>query len=136
MTDEDRRAEFALAVAESRVRLQRAEGPGDEVPLMLTEHELDYRIRKAFADRERAVEKQIGQLLADKMERKISEALPGIATVIQEVRQQLRAEFEGEILRLSGLISELTKNQAIASAERNGVLSVPSFLDRRRHEVA
>ena len=73
----------------------------------------------------------VGRMTVADVDRKIRDALPGIATVIHEVRQQLRAEFEAEILRLSALLAEVTKRQAIDEARKSGVVALPKFIGSR-----
>ena len=115
----------------------------DEVEFTLTERELDYRIRKAFADRERNVENQVRKLLAEHMreaENRIAEALPGIATVIHEVRRQLRREFADEIakvesqfdLRVSAMLAEVEKRQRAIGGDRGEVIDLPPVLRSKR----
>ena len=61
--------------------------------------------------------------------------------VIAEERKRRRAEIAKLDLRLSALLAEVTKRQTVDAADLrehavDGVLSIPSFLDRPRHGAA
>jgi hypothetical protein len=59
-----------------------------------------------------------------------------IAQALASERQRHRCEIGKLDLRLSGLLAEVTKRQAIEAAERGehgDVVEVPQFLERRRH---
>ena len=71
----------------------------DEPEFVLTASEFDYRLRKAFADRERNVEKQVRKMLDDHMravESKIADEVRdgdnATGDALAEMRKQLRAE--------------------------------------------
>jgi hypothetical protein len=116
MDAEERRAFIAEAKA------QRSAAP-DGPELTLTERELVRILRREFAAREGGIEQ------------KIVKALPGIATVIHEVRQQLRREFAAKIagleLRIDAMAHAESKRQVIAEAaerhEHGAVIDLPAL---------
>ena len=64
----------------------------DEPEFVLTEREFDYRLRRAFAERERNVEKQVSKLFAEHMaevRHEIAEAKAALGTIIAEAKAAL-----------------------------------------------
>jgi hypothetical protein len=136
-------------------RAERSAAAADEPEFVLTEREFDYRMRKAFAERERSVrkmfderEQKIADMLAEHMrevEQKMEEidrkiatfnmaALDdGIGEAIAAARVQteriLTAKIEQLDLRVSGLLSDLTKRQAVAD---HSVVDLPNVPERKR----
>ncbi len=62
------------------------------------------------------------------VERIVRDALPGVATIIHEVRQQLRAEFQEQIGQLR---ADVEIQRAHAGGDRGEVIDLPNFSSRR-----
>ena len=64
----------------------------DEPEFLLSEREFDYRLRRAFAERERNVEKQVRELFAGHMaevEQRLSQAKAEISIMISDAKAAL-----------------------------------------------
>jgi hypothetical protein len=114
MDNEARKAAFAEAKARSCETLQRTANVKVE---RRSHHDDD-----ALLSWRRGMPKPTPALSADDVERKIRDALPGIATVLHEVRQQLRQQFGHDLATLrKALHKAIDGDRAISRHEHHAL---------------